>query len=180
MNNPTGERAAGKNIRACKPGGRREEMSLKLGNLKVTSPAFKAMGKIPKDNAGDGGNKSPPIEWSGAPAGTKQFALVCHDPDAPLPNGFTHWVVYGIPATTTKLQEGQDVKAFMGGVNDTGKPGYLGPYPPGGHGLHHYYFWVYALDDVPGLKPGMTRNQLLEAIGGHVLEQARLVGTYER
>lgn len=154
-------------------------MSLKLGKLKIGSSAFQPMGRIPKRNGGDGDNKSPPLEWSGAPAGTTQFAIVCHDPDAPLPHGFTHWVVYGIPATTTKLAEGQD-KAFVSGVNDTGKPGYLGPYPPGGHGVHHYYFWLYALNSTSTPKPGLTRIQLLDAMKDNILEQARLVGTYER
>jgi len=155
-------------------------MSLKLGSLKVTSSAFKPLGTIPKTYGGDGGNKSPPLEWSGAPVGTQQFALICHDPDAPLPDGFTHWVVYGIPAGTTKLPEGQGPGAFSGGINGTGKAGYIGPYPPNGHGIHHYYFWVYALDGKVNLKPGMTRVQVLEAIKDHILEQARLVGTYER
>jgi Raf kinase inhibitor-like YbhB/YbcL family protein len=155
-------------------------MSLKLGNLRISSPAFQPIGRIPKTYGGDGDNKSPPLEWSGAPTGTQQFALVSHDPDAPLPDGFTHWVVYGIPATTTKLSEAQDPNAFTAGVNGTGKPGYLGPYPPSGHGVHHYYFWVYALDLKSDLKPGMNRDQLLDSIKDHVLEQARLVGTYER
>jgi Raf kinase inhibitor-like YbhB/YbcL family protein len=155
-------------------------MSLKLGNLRITSPAFQPLARIPKRYGGDGENKSPPLRWSGAPAGTQQFALVCHDPDAPLPNGFTHWVVYGIPATTTDLPEGQDPRAFVAGVNDAGKPGYFGPYPPNGHGAHHYYFWVYALDVKSALTAGMSRSQLLESIKDHVLEQARLVGTYER
>ena len=154
-------------------------MSLKLGNLKVTSSAFSHLGKIPKRYAGDGENRSPPLELTGAPSGRKQFAVVSHDPDAPLPHGFTHWVLYGIPPATTKLAEGQD-KSFTAGINDTGKPGYLGPYPPNGHGTHHYYFWVYALDVAPGMKPGLNRLQLMDEIKGHVLEQARLVGTYER
>ncbi|MDG6914645.1 MAG: YbhB/YbcL family Raf kinase inhibitor-like protein [Nitrososphaerota archaeon] len=155
-------------------------MSLKLGNLKISSTAFEQHGRIPKTYAGDGANKSPPLEWSGAPSGTQQFAIVCHDPDAPLPHGFTHWVVYGIPSTTTKLSEGQDASAFVAGVNDTGKAGYLGPYPPNGHGVHHYYFWLFALGSAPSLKPGMARIQLLDAIKGSTLEQARVVGTYER
>lgn len=155
-------------------------MSLKLGNLKISSRAFGPHGQMAKTYAGDGENKSPPLEWSGAPSGTTQFAIVCHDPDAPLPHGFTHWVVYGIPSTTTSLPEGQDANVFMGGINDTGKAGYLGPYPPNGHGVHHYYFWLYALGNTQGLKPGMNRLQLLDAIKGSVLEQARLVGTYER
>ena len=105
---------------------------------------------------------------------------MCHDPDAPLPQGFTHWVLYGIPAATSKLPEGQGANVFTGGVNGTGKTGYVGPYPPPGHGQHHYFFWLYALDSPLNLKTGMTRDQLLDAIGKHVLEQARIVGTYER
>ena len=99
-------------------------MSLKLGNLRVTSPEFGPAGRMDKKYAGDGGNQSPPLEWSGAPAGTKEFALVCHDPDAPLPHGFTHWVVYGIPAGTKNLSEGQKPDAFTPGVNGAGRQGY--------------------------------------------------------
>lgn len=133
-----------------------------------------------KKYAGNGENQSPPLEWSGAPNGTKEFALICHDPDAPQPRGFTHWVLYGIPPGVTKLPEGTKPDAFTGGVNGTGEAGYMGPYPPNGHGLHHYYFWIYALGEELKLKPGLDREQLLNAISGHVLEQARLIGTYER
>lgn len=155
-------------------------MSLKLGNLRITSSAFGPGGKIPKRHAGDGDNLSPPLEWSGAPKGTKEFALLCFDPDAPLPRGFVHWVLYGIPADVTKVAEGQGPKAFVGGVNGTGKTGYMGPYPPNGHGVHHYYFWIYALDNPLILKPGLNLEQTIDAISPHILEQARIVGTYER
>jgi Raf kinase inhibitor-like YbhB/YbcL family protein len=155
-------------------------MSLKLGNLKITSSAFEPQGRMPKRYGGDGDNKSPPLEWSGAPSGTKQFALVCHDPDAPLPQGFTHWVVYGIPADVTSLPEDQGPGIFIAGNNGMGKAGYMGPYPPPGHGVHHYYFWIYALNTAEQMKPGMNREQLLAAIKDHMLEQARVVGTYER
>ncbi|MDG6925157.1 MAG: YbhB/YbcL family Raf kinase inhibitor-like protein [Nitrososphaerota archaeon] len=155
-------------------------MSLKLGNLKISSAAFAAEGHIPKRNAGDGDNLSPALEWSGAPSGTKQYAILCFDPDAPLPKGFVHWVLYGIPSSTTKLSEGQAPGAHTGGVNGTGKAGYMGPYPPNGHGIHHYYFWVYALDATLNLKPGLNMDQLLEAIAPHILEQARTVGLYQR
>jgi hypothetical protein len=155
-------------------------MSLKLGNLKITSTAFGPEGRIPKRNGGDGDNLSPPLEWSGAPAGTKQFALACFDYDAPLARGFVHWVVYGIPPSVTKLSEGQAPTVFVPGVNGAGKPGYMGPYPPNGHGVHHYYFWVYALNDVLNLKPGLNLEQFLDAIAPHIMEQARIVGLYER
>jgi len=155
-------------------------MSLRLGSLTISSPAFKALDRIPSRYAGDGKNISPPLEWSGAPAETREFALVCHDPDAPLRHGFTHWVVYGIPRATTSMPEGAEASAFAAGLNDSGASGYVGPYPPKGHGVHHYYFWLYALDVRLESKPGMNRSQLLEAVQGHLLEQARLVGTYER
>jgi len=155
-------------------------MSLKLGNMRITSAAFGTVGRIPKRHAGDGENLSPPLEWSGAPRTTREFALICHDPDAPLPQGFTHWVLYGIPGSTSKLPEGQSASVFTGGVNGTGKAGYVGPYPPPGHGQHHYFFWLYALDSPLNLKAGLTKDQLLDAIGKHVLEQARIVGIYER
>src|ERR1017187_6471832 len=155
-------------------------MSLKLGELKIKSSAFPPLGRIPKRNAGDGENLSPPLEWSGAPKGTREFAIVCHDPDAPLVHGFTHWVLYGIPADTTKIAGGQKPDVFIGGLNGTGKAGWTGPYPPNGHGPHHYYFWIYALDKNLGLKPGLTLETLLASIEGHVLEQARMVGVYER
>jgi hypothetical protein len=155
-------------------------MSLRLGDLRITSPAFEPSGRIVKKYAGDGDNLSPPLEWRGAPNGTKQFALVCHDPDAPLPHGFTHWVVYGIPESTTKLAEAQRPDVFTSGLNDARKLGYTGPYPPKGHGVHHYYFWVYALGEELKLNQGLNRTQLLDTISSRILEQARLVGTYER
>jgi Raf kinase inhibitor-like YbhB/YbcL family protein len=152
---------------------------LKLGNLSVSSKAFAQHGKIPKQHTTEGEDKSPQIEWKGVPAGTKQLVLVCHDPDAPLPNGFTHWVVYGIPPETRGIPEGEG-SSFTQGVNGTGRPGYMGPAPPPGHGVHHYYFWLYALGDGPKLAPHLSREALIEAIKNNVLEQARLVGLYER
>ena len=152
---------------------------MKLGNLTVSSKSFGQHGKIPKQHTVEGEGKSPQIEWKGVPSGTKQLVLICHDPDAPLPNGFTHWVVYGMPPQTTGLPEGEG-SGFTQGVNDTGRPGYIGPAPPPGHGVHHYYFWLYALGDGPKLAPHLSRKALLEAIENNVLEQARLVGTYER
>jgi len=106
------------------------------------------------------------------------FALVMHDPDAPLVDGFTHWVAYGIPADATGLAEGGS--DAVAGVHSRGASGYTGPAPPPGHGLHHYYFWLYALDADLGLEPGLDRRELLAHIEDHVIEQARVVGTFER
>jgi Raf kinase inhibitor-like YbhB/YbcL family protein len=119
------------------------------------------------------------LEWSGLPPGTQQLALICHDPDAPLPGGFTHWTIYGIPTTVSQLAEAGGSK-FTEGMNSSDKPGYTGPAPPQGHGPHHYYFWLYALDKELDLKPGLNREQLLDAIADRVIEQARLIGIYQR
>jgi len=150
---------------------------LNVADLRITSSAFDAHGRIPEKHTGDGEDTSPPLEWSGVPDGTKSFAIVIHDPDAPLVDGFTHWVAYGIPADTTSLPEGAEEP--VQGKNSMGKDGYMGPAPPPGHGVHHYYFWVYALDDDLGLEPGLDRRALIDRIEDHVIEQARVIGTYE-
>ena len=154
-------------------------MALNLGDLHINSPAFGPLERIPERYVYDGDNISPPVEWSGAPPDTKEFALICHDPDAPLPYGFTHWVVYGIPADVTSIGEGEGKKVFTEGTTGYGEQGWGGPAPPPGHGPHHYYFWLYALDTALNLKPGLTREQLLDAIADHIIVQARLVGIYE-
>lgn len=150
---------------------------LNVADLKVTSPAFDHHQRIPDKHSGDGEDVSPELMWSGAPEGTRGFAVVVHDPDAPLVDGFTHWVAYNIPAAVNHLPQGGGDQVTQGS-NSFGNSGYNGPAPPAGHGTHHYYFWVYALDDDLDLPPGLDRRRLLERIEDHVLEQARLVGTF--
>ena len=154
-------------------------MDLYIKDLRIVSPAFTPLEHIPKRYTSEGENISPPLEWSGLPPGTQQLALICHDPDAPMPHGFTHWTIYGIPPSVNRLAEADGSK-FTEGINNADQPGYTGPAPPVGHGPHHYYFWLYALDKELDLKSGLNREQLLEVIAEHVIEQARLVGVYER
>jgi Raf kinase inhibitor-like YbhB/YbcL family protein len=149
---------------------------LNVADLRIKSPAFEGHKRIPDKHTTNGENVAPPLEWSGAPEGTQAFAIVVHDPDAPLVDGFTHWVAYGIPASTTSLPEGGE--GPVQGVNSMGEEGYMGPAPPPGHGPHHYYFWIYALDENVDLKPGLDRRALHERIEDHVIEQARVIGTY--
>ena len=149
---------------------------LNVADLKITGPAFDHHQRIPDKHSGDGEDVSPELMWSGAPEGTKAFAIVVHDPDAPLVDGFTHWVAYKIPGNVNHLDEG--TSEVVNGVNSMGKPGYMGPAPPAGHGNHHYYFWVYALDEDLDLEPGLDRRALMDRIEDHVIEQARLVGTF--
>lgn len=151
---------------------------LNVADLALSSPAFAPHGEIPARHRADGENVSPALRWDGVPAGTRSLALVVHDPDAPLVDGFTHWVAYGIPADATGLPEGGG--DAVAGVHSRGGAGYTGPDPPPGHGLHHYYFWIYALDADLGLEPGLGRRELVTRIEDHVIEQARVVGTFER
>lgn len=154
-------------------------MKLHLGDLTVSTPAFEHGGAIPSRHAKDGEDLSPELRWSNVPEGTRELAVICHDPDAPLTDGFTHWVVYGIPADATGIPEGGG-GAFTEGTSDFGDAGYGGPAPPPGHGTHHYFFHLYALDAPVGAGPGLTRAELLERIDDHIVEQARVVGTYRR
>ncbi len=149
---------------------------LNVADLKVSSPAFATHKRIPERHTGDGEDVSPALEWTGAPAETKAFAVVVHDPDAPLVDGFTHWVAYNIPGDATGVPEGVELTQ---GANSFGEQRYNGPAPPPGHGPHHYYFWVYALDEDLDLEPGLDRRALLERIEDHVIEQQRVIGTYE-
>jgi hypothetical protein len=158
-------------------------MALKLCQMTIACPALTGDGAIPSKYTGDGQDVSPPLEWSGAPEGTRGYALLCHDPDAPfiVPGryGFVHWVLYNIPASTTRIPEGGGA-AFTQGVSDFGPHAYGGPMPPPDHGTHRYFFTLFALDDDLALPPGLTMNELLERIAPHVLGMNRLVGTYER
>lgn len=151
-------------------------MSLFIGSLKITSPSITPLGTIPDEHSADGGNVAPTIRLTGAPEGTVEFAIVCHDPDAPLPRGFTHWTVYGVPANTSELDG--SVAEVREGPNGIGGQGWSGPQPPEGHGPHHYYFWVYALSRPVEGEP--TREDFLSRYSDGIIEQARLVGIFEQ
>ncbi len=157
-------------------------MKFALSDLRVSSRAFEEGGRIPAKHTGEGEDTSPPLEWSAVPDGTRSFAVICHDPDAPVVSsggyGFVHWVLYNIPGTATDLPEG--VGDHATGPSDFGKPGYGGPMPPNGHGTHRYFFLLLALGRAPDLEPGLTLRQLLETIEPDVIGMNRLMGTYER
>lgn len=157
-------------------------MGFAPSKLSLASSAFENHGEIPKKHTGEGPDVSPPLIWSNVPDGTRSFALFCHDPDAPLVTpgayGFVHWVLYNIPTSVTALDE--DDQRFTNGVTDFGANAYGGPMPPEGHGVHHYFFWILALDADLNLVPGLTLEGLLEAIEPNVIGMNRLVGTYVR
>jgi Raf kinase inhibitor-like YbhB/YbcL family protein len=150
--------------------------------MQLTSSAFAPFGRIPKKHTGEGDDVSPPLAWSAAPPRTRSFALVCHDPDAPLVTslgyGFVHWVLYNIPGSVLTLAEAD--AGHTSGANSFGKPGYGGPMPPEGHGVHHYYFWLLALGEDLKLPPGLSMTDLFAATESSVLGMNRLIGTYSR
>jgi len=150
--------------------------------IEVTSPAFGEGEMIPAEYTADGRNISPPIEWTAGPEGTKSFALINDDPDAPM-GTWVHWVVYNIPADVTSLEENvlpEETLAngAMQGTTDFGRIGYGGPAPPSG--THRYFFKVYALDTMLDLPTGATKSQVESAMDGHILAEGQLVGKYSR
>ena len=147
------------------------------GNLSASSSAFKHGERMPDAYSNNGAGVSPPISWSDVPEATTSFAVVCHDMDAPLIDGFTHWVVYGIPADVRELPEGGGDE-YTQGVNSLGKPGWFPASPSPGHGTHFYHFHVYAIGNNLELEPGLGTRDLLEKIDPDVINQARVVGTY--
>lgn len=157
-------------------------MGFALSTMQLTSPAFAAGGAIPTKHTGEGEDVSPALAWHDAPGDAKSFAVVCHDPDAPLVTpgryGYVHWVLYNIPATATGLAEATG--EHTQGVSDFGKPGYGGPMPPEGHGAHHYFFWLLALNADLQLPPALSMWDLLAKAEPHTVAMNRLVGTYQR
>lgn len=146
--------------------------------LTLTSDAFQDGQPIPQVYSCDGANHSPALHWSDPPAGTKSFALVIDDPDAPG-GTFRHWGVYDIPATARGIGEGQHVGTEV--QNDGGRPGYTGPCPPHGNGVHHYHFKLFALGvDKLDLSANAKVADVETAASSHAIAQGELIGTYER
>jgi Raf kinase inhibitor-like YbhB/YbcL family protein len=149
----------------------------------IRSPAFASGAMIPRKHTCEGADVSPPLAWEDPPAGTKGFALVCDDPDAPS-GTWVHWVIYGIPPEARKLGEGVPATSRLAdgslqGRNDFGTVGYGGPCPPPGM-AHRYFFRLYALRSQPALAPGLTKGACRKAIQGLVIATAECVGTYIR
>jgi len=150
----------------------------------LTSAAFRDGAGIPVKYTCDGVDVSPPLSWSGAPAGTGGFALIVDDPDAPA-GTWVHWVLYNLPAAVFELPENiakvesLDLGGARQGRNDFRRPGYGGPCPPPGP-AHRYFFKLYALAAPLTLKAGAQKRDVEAAMEGHVLATAQLMGTYGR
>jgi Raf kinase inhibitor-like YbhB/YbcL family protein len=149
-----------------------------LAKLDLTSDAFQKGGPIPVQYTCDGADQTPVLHWGEPPQGTKSFALVIDDPDAPS-GTFRHWGVFDIPPSARSLGGSQKIGTEV--TNDFGKPGYGGPCPPQGHGPHHYHFRLFALDTVNlGLSSSAKVIDVENAAQHHAIAEGELIGTYER
>jgi Raf kinase inhibitor-like YbhB/YbcL family protein len=151
----------------------------------LESTAFAPHGRIPRIHTCEGDDVSPPLAWHGEPAGTKSFALIVDDPDAPDPKAprmtWVHWVLYNLPASVHSLPANAGRRpptGARGGTNDWKRTGFGGPCPPTGR--HRYFHKLYALDVELADLHEPTKAQLEQAMKGHILAQAELVGTYEK
>ena len=152
----------------------------------LSSSAFAPSDAIPKRYTCDDANVSPPLAWSGAPAGTKSFALIVDDPDAPDPAAprtvFAHWVLYNLPPSAGSLPAGVALSAMPSGTregtNDYRRTGYGGPCPP--IGRHRYFFKLFALDVLLPALGAAGKVELEQAIEKHILAKAELIGTYQK
>lgn len=144
--------------------------------MRLLSPVFQDAATIPARHTQFDADISPPLAWDGVPDGTASFALVLEDPDVPAAAGvdvWIHWVAYNVPATLREIPEAWNVEGTSG-IGTRGKTVYSGPRPPDRE--HRYYFRLYALDATLALAPGATRDELVEAMRGHVLAEAELMG----
>jgi Raf kinase inhibitor-like YbhB/YbcL family protein len=146
--------------------------------MHLTSPAFSAGGSIPRKYSCDGEDISPPLEWRHVPDRTKSFVIIFEDPDVPA-GPFTHWVLYNIAPTITRIEEG-DVFTGTPGTNSFGTTGYRGPCPPADGPAHHYVFHVYALDMPEVRHLELRKDDLIDAMEGHILDEGELVAEYGR
>ncbi len=151
--------------------------------MQLTSAAYQKETEIPVRYTCEGDNISPEFSWRDAPGEAKSFALIIHDPDAPRPGGFTHWVLYNIPGAARTVQENVPKNEPLSDVgtqgrNDADEIGYMGPCPPSG--THRYYARLFALDSMLTLLPGANHEELTEAMEGHILARAELMGKYAK
>lgn len=145
--------------------------------MKLSSPAFGNLDKIPEKFTCDGENISPPLEISDVPEGAQSLVLVLEDPDAPR-GTFVHWVVFNIDPMTSRVMQGEAPADTIESVTSTGKRGYFGPCPPSG--THRYFFKLYALNTALDLPTSITADALLKRVKQHILEETELVGLYTR
>jgi Raf kinase inhibitor-like YbhB/YbcL family protein len=152
--------------------------------MRIESADFKNNGLIPEKFCCDGSDVSPTLTWYGVPRAAKSLALTLDDPDAPV-GTWTHWLIYNLPTDAKSLPSGVPLLPTLShgalqGKNSFHKIGYRGPCPAPGHGAHRYFFRLYALDKMLNLRAGISREKLEDAMRGHILSRAELMGRFER
>lgn len=148
-------------------------------SIEVRSVAFDADTALPISCTVDGVGAPPPLAFHGVPESARSLVVVCEDPDAPFPEPYLHWLVYGIPGVAEDL-DAQSQASYRAGQNSKLELGFTPAAPPPGHGLHHYHFQVFALDVPVTLEVGAGRSDVLDVMKGHVLAWGEIIGTYER
>jgi Raf kinase inhibitor-like YbhB/YbcL family protein len=156
-------------------------------HIGIESNVFLPSSHMPVRYTGDGDNLSPPLQWTQGPINTKEWILICEDPDAPREEPFIHWVIYNIPAHITSLPEGvpNEKNPDLGfsptqGTNSKNTIGYTGPMPPAGHGEHHYHFQIFALDTVLTVGENPSKEELIQAMDTHVIGKGEMMAVYQR
>jgi Raf kinase inhibitor-like YbhB/YbcL family protein len=156
-------------------------------SLSISSAAFASGKPIPRRHTGDGEDLSPSLSWSGVPPSARELALIVDDPDAPTPEPWVHWIIYKLPVTTEGIAEGVPPvarptfpAAAVQGKNSWGALGYRGPAPPKGHGVHRYFFKLYALDKALNVSDTLDKPRLIRAMEGHIVAEGEMIGTYVR
>ncbi len=184
-------RKVGQMLRQVRPGVgalATSRLDLPRHGLTITSPAFEDNGTIPDRYTQDGEALFPPLEWHGAPEGTKSLALIVEDADAPFPRPLVHAVLYAIPVSLSGIQEGGlgmkqtrvSPLGFQVGRNSVSRPGWMAPSPVPGHGPHRYAFQLFAVDVVPSFTSPPGRGHLLRTLKGNLLAASRVIGIYQR
>jgi Raf kinase inhibitor-like YbhB/YbcL family protein len=155
----------------------------RVPGITLTSSDFVQDGPLPQNATVDGAGVPPTLSWNGIPSGARSLVLIAEDPDAPYPEPYVHWLVYGIAPDVTAIGGAsgrQDGASGHEGQNSKLKSEFTPAAPPPGHGVHHYHFQLFALDYVPDLGKGVGRQLLLDAMALHVIAFGELVGTYQR
>ena len=161
-----------------RPAEKEAPLPLTSNNMQITSPAFQNNQKIPSKYTCDSENMNPELVFSEVPENARSLALISHDPDAPGPDGWTHWIIINMDPKTPGIGEGERPNSGLELNTDFGRPGYGGPCPPSGS--HRYYFYLYALDAPLDLEVTAGKEDVEAAMKGHILEEAEWMGTYEK
>jgi len=155
-----------------------KKITTKPSNMKITSPSFENNGSIPPKFTCYGEGINPQLALEGVPKDTLSLALIAHDPDAPGPGGFTHWIIFNMSPALKEIRENSKPPSGTEGTNSGGKIGWTSPCPPSG--IHHYHFTLYALDEVLKFNSSAKKTDIEKAIAGHIIEQTELVGLCQR